>query len=286
MKAIAAVLVLFFAGAATPTKVPVRAWTYGLAAGGGSVWAGSLSTGEVVRVSPKTGKVLKRLAAGIRIFNLAAAPGAVWAVDNTMMSAIRVDTRTGKVTQKVRVGFTPYDIEWGFGSAWVSNAGDGTVSRITGRKVVKKIKTGLEPNGLTAYAGAVWVSDHTAGKVDRIDPATNKVTGTVTVDGADWIVGKDGFLYVSQESNKVAKIEIASLRVVASVDTGKNPLGAALVGGKLWVPCIDSGEIDVVDTDTMKVVERKKTSPSPIVVLPAFGHVWVSHTSGNSLSRF
>ena len=39
MKMIAAALVVFFVGAATPTKVPVGQWTYGLAASGGSIWA-------------------------------------------------------------------------------------------------------------------------------------------------------------------------------------------------------------------------------------------------------
>src|SRR3954454_4132484 len=286
MRTIAAVLVVFFAGAASPAKFPVGQWTYGLAASGGSVWAGSLTSGDVIRINPKTGKVTKRVPAGIRVFNLVAAPGSVWAIGNVSSTLTRIDSRTGKVTKTVHVGFGPYDLEWGFGSIWVANSAEGTVWRITGGKVVKKIKTGTEPNGLTAFGGALWVSDHTAGKVDRIDPATNKVTGSVDVDGADWIVGKGESLFVSQETNQVAKIDIPSLKVVASVATGKNPLGSALVGDKLWVPCIDGNEIDVVDPDTMQVVERKKDGGGPIVVMPAFGHVWVSHTTGNSLTRF
>lgn len=286
MKTVAAALIVFFVGAAAPTKVPVGEWTYGLAASGGSVWAGSLTSGDVLRIDPKTNKVTKRVRAGIRAFNLVASPGAVWAVENVSGTVVRIDTRTAKVTKTIRVGFAPYDVEWGFGSIWVANSADGTVWRITGGRVVKKIKTGTEPNGLTAYAGAIWVSDHTEGKVSRLDPATNKVTATVALDGADWIVGKGEALYVSQEANKVSKVGIATMAVVASVDTAKNPLGAALVGDKLWVPCIDGNEIDVVDPDTMRIDERKKDGGGPIVVLPAFGRVWVSHTTRNSLSRF
>jgi DNA-binding beta-propeller fold protein YncE len=285
MKVVAAALLVFLAGS-TPTTIPVGGWTYGLAASNGAVWAGTLDSGQVVRIDPATGKVTKRLNAGVRFFNLVAAPGAVWAVDNALGAAVRIDTRTGAVTRKIPVGYGPYDVEWGFGSAWVANAGSGAVWRITGSKVVAKIRTGAEPNGLTAYRGALWVSDHTNGKVVRIDPATNRVTGSVAVAGADWIVGDGGSLLVSQETNHVAKVDIASLKVVGSVATGRNPLGSALVGGKLWVPCIDSAEIDVVDPATMKVVSRKKTTASPIVVLPAFGHVYVSHTSTNALTRY
>jgi DNA-binding beta-propeller fold protein YncE len=122
--------------------------------------------------------------------------------------------------------------------------------------------------------------------VVRVDPRTNRVTGKVSVAGADWIVGRGDFLYVSQETNRVAKVDLRTLRVVGRVATGRNPLGSSFVGGKLWVPCIDAAEIDVVDPARMRVVERKRTTPGPIVVLPAFGHVWVSHTTGNSLTRY
>jgi DNA-binding beta-propeller fold protein YncE len=160
------------------------------------------------------------------------------------------------------------------------------VWRITGTKVVKKIKVGVEPNGLTAYRGALWVSDHTLGKVVRVDPRTNRVTGTVAVAGADWIVGDGGSLLVSQETNRVAKIDIASLKVTGSVATARNPLGGALAGGKLWVPCIDGGEVDVIDPATMRVVDRKRSPGGPIVALPAFGHVYVSHSTGTAITRY
>jgi streptogramin lyase len=284
MKVVAAALVVFFAGSGT-VHVPVGQWTYGLAPGGGSLWAGSLTSGQVLRIDPKTGTVLRRIDAGVRIFNLAAAPGAVWAVGNTSSTVARIDTGTGRV-RTITVGLAPFDVAWGFGSAWVANGGDGTVSRITGGRVVRKIRIGIEPNGLTAYRGALWVSDHTLGRVVRIDPVTNRVTGSVAVAGADWIVGRGDFVYVSQETNRVAKVDIRTLKVVGRVATGRNPLGSAFVGGRLWVPCIDSAEIDVVDPQEMRVVERKHTAPSPIVVLPAFGHVWVSHTTGNALTRY
>jgi streptogramin lyase len=283
MKLLAAALLTFFAGPAATTQIGSP--TFGLATGGGSVWVGGVGSGDLIRVDPASGKVLARVTVGARVFNLAAAPGVIWAVDNALSTAVRVDAKTGKVTQRVPVGFQPYDIGWGFGSAWVANAGDGTVWRITNGNVVKKIKIGTEPNGLTAYRGAVWVSDHTLGKVVRIDPATNKVTGTVRLAGADWIVGLGDSIYVSQETDRVSRISVRTFKVTGVAKVAHNPLGSTFVGKQLWVPCIDANEVDIVDPATMRVVARKPVAGGPIVVLSAFGKKWVSQSTGTKLVR-
>jgi streptogramin lyase len=283
MKLIAAALLSLFAGPATATQIGSP--TFGLATGGGSVWVGGLGSGEVIQIDPANGKIVKRITVGARVFNLAAAPRAIWAVDNALSTAVRLDTRTGKVTTRVPVGFQPYDIEWGFGSAWVANAGDGTVWRITNGRVVKKIKVGTEPNGLTAYRGALWVSDHTLGKVVRIDPATNKISGTVRIAGADWITGLGDSIYVSQETNQISRIAVRTLKVTGVAKVARNPLGSTIVGKQLWVPCIDANEIDVVDPVTMRVVAHRSAAGGPIAVLSAFGRTWVSQSTGTKLLR-
>jgi YVTN family beta-propeller protein len=94
-----------------------------------------------------------------------------------------------------------------------------------------------------------------------------------------------GSLWVSQETNRVARVDPATLKVTATVPVKRNPLGSAVVRGQLWVPCIDSGVIVVIDPATAKVVRTLPGGPSPIVVLPAAGRVWVSHTTGNSVWR-
>jgi DNA-binding beta-propeller fold protein YncE len=266
-------------------KVDTGEWTYGLATGGGSVWVGGLALGDVVRIDPGSGRVLKRVNVGARVFNLASAPGAIWAVANLTSTVTRIDARTGRRTATVRVGNAPYDVEWGFGSAWVSNSGDGTVSRITGTKVVKTIKVGVEPNGLSAIGRYLWVTDHTAGKLIRVDPRTNRVTGAVALSGADWVTGYQGSLFVSQETDRVARVDARTLRVLGTVHVKRNPLGTAIVGGKLWVPCIDANVVVVVDPATMKVVRTFAAGPSPIVVLPVGKHVWISHTTGDTVWR-
>jgi streptogramin lyase len=280
---LAAALATLAAG--STLKVDTGEWTYGLATGGGSVWAGGLVLGDVVRIDPASGQVTKRVNVGARVFNLASAPGAVWAVANLTSTVTRIDARTGRPTATIRVGNAPYDVEWGFGSAWVSNSADGTVSRITGKKVVQTIKVGVEPNGLSAIGRYLWVTDHTAGKLIRVDPRTNRVTGSVALPGADWVTGSGNSLFVSQETNRVTRVDARTLEVLGSAKVKRNPLGSAIVRGSLWVPCIDSGVIVVVDPATMRVVRTLPAGPSPIVVLPVGKHVWVSHTTGDTVWR-
>jgi streptogramin lyase len=284
MKLIALAFVAALAVAPT-LKVNVGESTFGLASSSGYLWAGGLALGDVLRIDPATGKVVGRTYVGARVFGLAAAPGAVWAVGNVSANATRIDTRRSKITATVHVGTAPYDIEWGFGSAWVSNSGDGTVSRITGKKVVKTIKVGVEPNGLSAVGRYLYVTDHTAGKLIRIDPNTNRVTGSLSLPGADWVTGNNGSLYVSQETNVVTRVSAKTLKVTGTVKVKRNPLGSAIVKGQLWVPCIDSGTIVVVDPASMKIVRELPAGEGPIVSLPMGGHVWVSHTTGTSLWR-
>jgi DNA-binding beta-propeller fold protein YncE len=150
---------------------------------------------------------------------------------------------------------------------------------------VKTIKVGIEPNGLAAIGGSLWVTDHTAGKLVRIDPGTNRVTGSVALAGADWVTGYGGALYVSQETDVVTRVDPRTLKVTGTAKVKRNPLGSAIVGGKLWVPCIDANAIVVVDPKTMRVVKELPGGPSPIVVLPSGGRVWVSHTTGTSIWR-
>jgi copper transport protein len=271
---------------AAPVLVATGEFTYGLAASGGSVWAGGLGGSDVLRIAPASATVTKRIEVGSRVFNLAPAPGAVWAISNTLGTASRIDTRTAKVTATVHVGLQPYDVEWGFGSAWVSNAGDGTVSRITGSNVVRTLHVGGEPNGLTAYRGSLYVTDHGGGRVLRVDPQTNKVVAEVRLAGADWVTGLGDSIYVSQETNHVSRLDATTLRVTGTVAVDRNPLGSAVVGGRLWVPCIDAGTVAVVDPATLEVVRRFRAGDGPIVALPAFGHTWVSHSTGLRVTRY
>ena len=112
------------------------------------------------------------------------------------------------------------------------------------------------------------------------------MTGSVALPGADWVtLAAAGSLWVSEETNVVARVDPRTLKVLARVPVKRNPLGSAVVDGLLWVPCIDANAVVVIDPKTAKVVRSFAAGPGPIVVLPVGGGAWISHTTGNALWR-
>jgi serine/threonine-protein kinase len=93
---------------------------------------------------------------------LAALPSGVWVLDNRDNAVVRIDPRTNRVVAKLRVGHAPAGIAASRGVIWVANAGDGTVSRIDAKsdRVVSTIKVGSDPSDLAAGEGGVWVVVH------------------------------------------------------------------------------------------------------------------------------
>jgi YVTN family beta-propeller protein len=95
----------------------------------------------------------------------------------------RIDVHTNRVSS-VRVGNGPRSVAVSPTAVWVSNALDGTVSRVdpATRKVVATIPVGQNPaNAAVAGDGTVFVPNVFDGTVSRIDPATNRVVGTIAV---------------------------------------------------------------------------------------------------------
>ena len=92
----------------------------------------------------------------------------------------RFSARTNKRQARIRSAAGPTS-GLRSGSGLGENENIGSVSRIGPKrnKVVKTIRVGGRPNGVTVAFGSVWVADFGRGRVIRIDPARNKVTGSV-----------------------------------------------------------------------------------------------------------
>jgi streptogramin lyase len=135
----------------------------------GSVWVATGEAGTVVRVDPRSRRVLATIRVGfandlaadesslwvdlgdrdavLRIdpvtnapaggphphggaFAIAAGLGSVWATTYPRPIVTRLDATTGEVTAEVPVGRDPKGLAIGAGSVWVVNAGDCSVTRI------------------------------------------------------------------------------------------------------------------------------------------------------------
>lgn len=222
--------------------------------------------------------------------------GAVWVL-RPYGTVSRIDPRTNSLTQSQLEAPVMGDMAVGFGSVWVvkpATSGPppppdarstdapqpstvpspsapiaGAVERLdssTG-KPVAFIEGFDDPVSLAVGEGAVWVSDSTTGTVSRIDPATNRVVGTIAIPNADilWdIVIFEGTVWVyvqdQQGSANLVPIDAATNRVDESrivddlgIQPGLPPTGLVAGEGSLWVTeCLPGRPIctwDVIRVD-------------------------------------
>ena len=96
---------------------------------------------------------------------------------------VRVDPRTRKVVARVAVGEAPLAAQSGFGSVWVTNSADGTVTRVDpeDNSILATIPVGPVPFQLAAAGGGMWVASQNAAV--KIDPGTDQVALRVPYPG-------------------------------------------------------------------------------------------------------
>jgi len=177
-----------------------------LLAGGGSPKASQqLETITLVRLDPKSGKIVQTLRDQYYSHHMHAA---LWAADGSLWQyvnglAVRRDIRTGKPELTIRVSPDIHAGAPGFGAAWTaapSGRNGNEVDRYdeaTGRRLAKISIPGPPIASMSAGNGAMWAL-LVDGTLVRIDPLSNKVAGTfdthtsapgvvVALDGYTWI---------------------------------------------------------------------------------------------------
>lgn len=88
--------------------------------------------------------------------------GSVWVVCYWQQQLLRIDPRTRKVVARIPIGSGPLAVATGAGSVWVTNRDSHDVSRIDPRtnKAIAAIRlpANLSPFGVAAHEDGVWVS--------------------------------------------------------------------------------------------------------------------------------
>jgi YVTN family beta-propeller protein len=156
-----------------------------LAVGAGRVWA--RSGNRLLPLDPATNTMADRTGdweaggAGIAVVDTQ-----LWLSGTTRSGVgqiVRVDPATSRVIDRFP---TPGDgaLAAGGGSVWQAGITTQTIYRYdpNSRRPLAQIPVGVVAKHLTAGDGSLWVGSD-SGRVTRIDLATNKVTGTLQVDG-------------------------------------------------------------------------------------------------------
>ncbi|HEX4307031.1 MAG TPA: protein kinase [Solirubrobacterales bacterium] len=152
-----------------PHTAPLR-----LAAGAGSLWISSATTGQVHHIGLGAFAVGKSIPAGRHPAGITVADGLVWVADARSGSVIRVDPSVQAVSgPPTEVGDRPGGIDAGPNLLWVTLAGEDAVRRLelpSGEPEGAPIAVGPAPSALAVGETAVWVVNDGDGSVTRIEP--------------------------------------------------------------------------------------------------------------------
>jgi virginiamycin B lyase len=275
--------------------------------GAGSLWVGAWRDNEVVRIDPRSNRVVARFpAGGVNPAGLAVDAGTIWVVHPDTDEVVRLDAGTGQVVARIKLDplpfqlasgdrrFLPSLVAVGTGAGWVVS-GRGAVARIdaASNHVVAVITLARQRPADIAVAGRiVWVAEGGQG-VARIDAATNRLLSTVRLDvRADRVAADGGTIWVGgpsmdpsfETAGAVARVDAITGRVREIVPSGL-PTGLAAGVGAVWITERDAagGALECIEPGP---------SPSGMSGLPALGElavgggaVWAADRRGSLVYR-
>jgi YVTN family beta-propeller protein len=213
------------------------------AVGAGRVWLAGPPVedgqvhNEVVWLDPGQGTGAIRV--GRSPIAIAATEDAVWVANQGDGTVSRIDPSTDAVVATIPVDASPVGISAGAGGVWVASGGDRapTVSRIdpTSNTVVATIPLSAAPSSIAAGDGGVWVVSSHDREVLLIDPATDRVAGTVTtfIDPPESVAVAPDAIWVAG-GRYVSRLDPYSLRLVELVAVGGDATAVAVGAGSVW----------------------------------------------------
>jgi len=252
------------------------------AGGGGSVWVSEYGAPYLLRIDPKTNRVLSRTQIGFGACGLGVGAGSVWVEDTSSNTVSRVSVRTRKRIA-IKVGAQPYDATFASGSAWATAYTAGELDRIdpAENRVVERFPLATA-TGVVGAFGSVWATGSDG--VIRVDPGSNTVAATIPLPSAAWTAASSDAVWITSPAG-LARIDPVTNQVAATI-TLPSPLGdPAVVGGQVWVPEIRRNAIAIVDASSNRVVRTVKVGAGPFVVTEIAGEAWVPSWKGADIWR-
>jgi len=223
---------------------------------------------------------------------LSVGAGTLWILKNDEQMVLRVDPRSQRVLARIALGFVPFDIAATDNAVWITGYWADQLARIDPKtnEVVARLTVPDGASGVAVSDEAVWVASTIAGVVSRIDPTTNRVVARIALacpaacyQGSLPLAvaaSKDAVWSRTVGDGLVARIDPRTNRVVASVDVmfslgraGQDQL--ALLAGALWVSGISLQRIDPGTNRVSGTVDVDATS-----VTAGFGSLWITDTRG------
>jgi len=96
------------------------------------------------------------------------------------------------------------------------------------------IHTDHGPAEIVASTDAIWVANHRGGTLEKVDPATNRIIGSVTVGGELNLSDNDPAWACTNVDSNAHRIDLTALSVTSSAKTGCNGGSIRVIGNTAW----------------------------------------------------
>ena len=260
----------------------------------GAVWASGTAKGEILRLDPRSRRVLARIPVGGEA-RVTVGAGAVWAF-NGRGRLVRIDPATNRVTHRVALRLPNGDLlssrevqildgsPWAMGleGALRLNPRDGDVEHFT-----RLPDAHGEPRFAVGSGESLWVLDRQE-TLNRYSLATGRRTGALPVRLPEVIAAMPtaaGPVYITHEGD-VARADAGDGRIAWRRKLGTSVAGLPVLrGSALWIHASDAAGRDrlvELDLDSGDTLSR--------VTLPEFGatglafvgrQMWITTPNGH-----
>lgn len=249
---------------------------------------------SIIRIDPKTNKVVESIPVGREPSGIAATKDAVWVANERDRTLTRVDTRTHEqrtIGGLAGVGFVTRDDR---GNIYASGWDYPYVWLVDPKKleVVTRFRVRSRAVGMAVGGGSLWVVDRLANGVTRIDLARPRKPGFIRV-GADPLVCAFGYgsLWVANSDLATVSVIRPGVSKAQTIVVSGQPFGIAAGEDAVWVGSYEDSTVTRIDPDLRRVVKRISVLPPGRVtsglynVAAGAGGVWAVNAEAKDIAR-
>jgi hypothetical protein len=218
----------------TLKSVRLGAPVIAVASGLGSIWAvdSSGTLYRINQTTAKLVKRLSLPVSAA--YNIWIGGGSVWVADDQGAQVVRVAPRTNRVVARLAVGDGPADMAFNGDSAWVINHRDRVLSRIdlgTNRSGRVAVLPGDAPERMVWARGSLWITGRGTDLL-KVNPADGSVAATIEIGASGIDIAADGDdLWVPTRSAAVDASGFPTLDAVKRVSAATGAVSVVVEAG-------------------------------------------------------
>jgi len=203
---------------------------------------------------------------------------------------VAITVASGRPVSVTSLAAAPGAATSGAGSLWVTNPSADDVVQVDARSgaVGDHISVSGEPGDIVSGGGAIWVASTLGATIARIDPATDTITQSIRLGGANPVAlaFADGHLWVADGVDQaLLEIDPSTGAVLRTLSLDLRPTALVFGSGVIWVASYDSGAVEEVDESSGQVLDTVHVGNGPADLAYGVGAVWVANSLDGTITK-